>query len=159
MRPLIILCCAVAVVGCAKKETPAADTAAVAPAPPPPPPPIKVSDVAGKWNVTGKTATGDTTLVTYLLTATPDSTMWTMQFTGKTARKDKIPVRVVSVAGDSIWIEAGPFPSVLRKGVKVKNAGALRLQNGKLVGTTTAHYSVKTADSVRKLVMEGTRAP
>ena len=159
MRPLIILCCAVAVVGCAKKETPAADTAAVAPAPPPPPPALKLSDVTGKWNVTGKNEAGDSTLVTYTFTAAPDSTKWTMQFTGKTARKDKYPVRVVAVSGDSVVIRTGPFPSVLRKNVKVTSDGVLRLRDGKLVGVTTAHYTVKTADSVRKLVMEGTRAP
>jgi hypothetical protein len=33
------------------------------------------------------------------------------------------------------------------------------MKDGKLVGMTTAHYSVKTADSVRKLKTEGTRMP
>jgi hypothetical protein len=43
--------------------------------------------------------------------------------------------------------------------VQVSTDGALRLRDGKLVGMTTAHYSVKTADSVRKIKTEGTRAP
>jgi len=33
------------------------------------------------------------------------------------------------------------------------------LQNGMLKGTTIAHYSVKTADSVRTLMTEGTKKP
>ena len=68
-------------------------------------------------------------------------------------------MRVVAVAGDSIVTEAGPFESVLRKGVKVSTNSVLRLQNGKLVGTTIAHYATSGADSVRNLRIEGTRAP
>ncbi|HEY7613328.1 MAG TPA: hypothetical protein VH764_10060 [Gemmatimonadales bacterium] len=34
-----------------------------------------------------------------------------------------------------------------------------RLQDGKLVGTTTAHYDAAGADSVAHLTFEGTRAP
>jgi hypothetical protein len=159
MRPPLIttLCCAVALAACAKSEKAPVDTtpAAATPAPPPAPPPIKLGDVAGKWNVTGK-VTGDTTTVKYVFTATADTTGWTIKFPD---RAKPVPVHVVSVAGDSIVISAGPFPSVLRKGVNVKTQGALRLQNGKLVGTQVAHYSVKTADSVRTVTTEGTRAP
>lgn len=160
MRPPLIpiLCCAVALVACAKSEKAPADTtpAAATPAPPPPPPPIKLSDVAGKWNMVGKNETGDSTLVTYVFTATADTTGWSIKFAN---RPKPVPVKVVSVAGDSIVIHAGPYPSVLRKGVNVWTHGPMRLQNGKLVGIVTAHYSVKTADSVRRVMTEGTRAP
>jgi hypothetical protein len=37
--------------------------------------------------------------------------------------------------------------------------GSLRMQNGKLVGTTIAHYSKAGADSVLRLCTEGTRMP
>jgi len=158
MRPIFILSCAVAIVGCAKSENKPADTtpAAATPAPPPAPPALKLSDVAGKWNVKGMSATSDSTLVTYLFTATADTTGWSIKFPN---RAKPVVVHVVSVAGDSVVIDAGPFPSVLRKGVTVRTRGALRLQDGKLVGTTVAHYSVKTADSVRTIRMEGTKAP
>ena len=53
---------------------------------------------------------------------------------------------------------AGPYESVLRKGVQVKTTTVFRLQDGKLVGTTVAHYTTKGADSVRNLRAEGTRA-
>jgi hypothetical protein len=162
MRSLFLLCCAAAVAACAKTEKTADTTAATAtPAPAPAPaapvtPAIKLSDVAGKWNVTGKNEAGDSTLVTYVFTATADTTGWTIKFPN---RAKPVPVRVVAVEGDSIIIDAGPYESVLRKGVQVTTHTALRLQDGKLVGMATAHYNVKTADSVRKVRTEATRAP
>jgi hypothetical protein len=158
MRPITILCCAVALGACAKSEKAPADTtpAAATPAPPPPPPALKLSDVAGKWNVAGKNEAGDSTLVTYVFTATADTTGWSIKFPN---RAKPVPVKVVAVSGDSIVIHAGPYPSVLRKGVNVWTEGPIRLQDGKLVGTVLAHYSVKTADSVRRVRTEGTRAP
>ena len=157
MRSTIILCCAAALVGCAKSEKPAADTtpAAATPAPPPPPPALKLSDVAGKWKVTGRSETGDS-LLTYVFTATGDTTGWSMKFTD---RAKPVVVHVTAVAGDSIVIDAGPYPSVLRKGVQVRTHGTMRLQDGKLVGGTVARYTVKTADSVRHIRTEATRAP
>jgi hypothetical protein len=35
----------------------------------------------------------------------------------------------------------------------------LRLQDGKLVGTTIAHYATKGPDTLRNLRTEGTRKP
>jgi hypothetical protein len=53
--------------------------------------------------------------------------------------------------------DAGPYESVLRKRLKVTTHSVFRLQEGKLVGTTAAHYTTKGADSVRNLRSEGTR--
>ena len=155
MRCFTLACCAALIVGCAKADTPPADTTPAV-VTPPPPPPITLADVAGKWDVTGKNEAGDSTLVTYVLTATADTTGWTITFPN---RRTPVPVRVVAVAGDSINISAGPYASVLRSGVQVRTTGAFRLQDGKLVGMTKAQYSVKTADSVRMVRSEGTRKP
>jgi len=96
---------------------------------------------------------GDTTPTTYVLTATSSTTGWTIKFPGRA------PVAArVTVAGDSVEIDAGPYPSVRRKGVTVTTNGGLRVVNGGLVGTNTAHYKVKTADSVLVLNTTGTRA-
>jgi hypothetical protein len=67
-----------------------------------------------------------------------------------------MPVQV-STSGDSIMISAAPYASVRRKGLQVSTAGVLRLQNGDLVGSNTAHYKTKTADSVLVLTTSGTR--
>jgi hypothetical protein len=158
MRPFILLCCAVAIVGCAKSDTPASDTATAAtPTPPPPPPPLALSDVAGKWNVTGKSEGTDSTIVTYVLTTTADTKGWSIKFP---TMARPVPVTVGAVEGDSVLITAGPFPSQTRKGMQVKMTNStMRLRDGKLVGTTVAHYNTKTADSVRRITTEGTRAP
>lgn len=153
MKRLGWMVCVVALAACAKTETPA-DTTAAVPATPPPAP-IQLSDVAGNWTVKGMNAAGDSTLVTYDLMATADTAGWMITF----ANGQKVPVHVMSVAGDSINIMAGPYASVLRRNVRVSTNGVLRLQNGMLVGTTVAHYNVKTADSVVTIRMEGTRKP
>lgn len=140
------------VFACAKQEkAPAADSAAAAP---PPPPAFSLADAAGTWTYVAKSATGDTTLVTAEIAGTADPASWTLSFKGR----KPMPLKV-TVSGDSLITAAGPYESILRKGVQVSTDGALHMSGGKLVGTTTAHYSVKTADSVRHLIVEATRKP
>jgi hypothetical protein len=133
----------------ATADTTAAPAAAPAPA-------IALADVAGKWAVRLMPESGDSTLAKYEIVATGDSSGWTLNF----PKRKPIPIRVVAVAGDSIVGEAGPFESVLRKGVKVTvSRSVYRLQDGKLVGATTAHYATSGPDSVAHLRFEATRAP
>jgi hypothetical protein len=156
MRLIALPLCAVVLFACAKSEqTVTKDTATPAPAMAPAPAKVSLGDVAGKWTVKAMNQAGDTTLLTYVLTATADTAGWTIQFAD---RKNTVPAHVMADA-DSIIIDAGPYPSALRKGVQVTIHGASRLVDGKLVGMTTAHYSVKTADSVRVIKTEGTRMP
>jgi hypothetical protein len=155
MRRLVLCCCAIALVGCNKpKEEPAAEPPAAAPETPAAPAPIALADIAGKWNVRTMAESGDSTLVTYELVASSDTSGWSLNF----PKRKPVPMHVVAVAGDSIVTEAGPFESVLRKGVKVTVQSVNRLQDGKLVGTTIAHYATSGPDSVRNLRFEGTRA-
>lgn len=158
------LCTAVIIVGCAKADKPATtDSAAGAVAPaaapvvaaaPAAPAPIVLADIAGKWNVVAVPETGDTTPTKFVMVvaATPEG--WTQTYENGLVVKPKIVV-----AGDSIVSDAGPYSSVRRKGVKVTTHGVLRKQGDKLVGTSTAHYKTKGADSVLTLRTEGTRAP
>jgi hypothetical protein len=104
--------------------------------------------------VNGRSAATDRAIIDFVFVTTSDST-YTMTF----ASGQKVTGRIVSIAGDSIVVEAGPYPSVLRKGVQVRTTSTLRLQDGKLVGTTTARYSSKGADSVLIVRTEGTRKP
>jgi hypothetical protein len=160
MRRFPVLCIAtLAVVGCAKSDEAATDTAAggtatatAAPAAAT----LNLSDVAGRWNVRTVPESGtDTTATNYVLTATADTTGWTMTFPG---RPRSVPLRI-AVAGDSIMFRSEPFQSVRRRGVQVWTEGVGRVQGGRLVGTATAHYKTTGADSVLRLRMEGTRAP
>ena len=154
---IAVCLCAAVLAACAKKDNAAVDTAAAvdtsAAASTAAPTPVNLADVAGKWDMRSVPTTGDTTPTTYVLTATSTTSGWTIKFPGRAA----IPASV-SVSGDSIMIDAGPYPSVRRKGVQVTTNTVTRLQGGSLVGSSTAHYKVKTADSVLTLTSTGTRA-
>lgn len=154
---IAIVCCAAVLAGCAKKEgatddTTAAMASSTAPTTTVAPAPVNLADVAGKWNMRAVPTSGDSTATNYVLTATNTTSGWTITYPGRAP----MPVQV-SVDGDSIMVNAAPYSSVRRKGVRVSTNGTIRLQNGDLVGVTTAHYSVKTPDSVMTLNVSGTR--
>ncbi|HEY7232621.1 MAG TPA: hypothetical protein VH539_00665 [Gemmatimonadaceae bacterium] len=149
--------------GCAKSDQAAKDSAAAAaaaPAPeatpaPAPAPAFSLADAAGKWQMRAVPESGtDTTATNYVLTATADTTGWMISFPSGL----KVPVHVM-VSGDSLMQKTGTFASQRRKGVKVTTEGTFRLEGGKLVGTTIAHYSKAGPDSVMRLHTEGTKMP
>jgi len=162
----IALCsCAAVLAGCAKKENAAVDTSSAMASSTSAMAPstasttstsagaaVNLADVAGKWNMKAVPMSGDTTPTRYVLTATSSTSGWSFTFPGRAP----VPVKV-KVGGDSIMLAAGPYSSVRRKGVQVTTYGVARLQSGQLNGTTTAHYKVKTADSVLVLTVTGQR--
>jgi hypothetical protein len=154
MRRIAVVCCTGLLMGCGGEAKKADSAAATPQAVPAPPPALTLASLAGKWNMVGKNETGDSTVATYVLTATADTSGWTIAFPNRPV----MPAHA-SVSGDSVMIDFGPYESVLRKGVKVTTHNVLRMQGDKIVGKTYAHYSVKTADSLRTLNSEGTRAP
>jgi hypothetical protein len=156
MRKAALLWSTIFLVGCSKADT-SADTAAVADTSTPvaaaEPAPISLDQVAGKWNVKVTSAeTGDSTLTSYVLDAKADTAGWTFQFpTGA-----PIAMHIVSMAGDSLVTEAGPFDSRLQKGVKVHSQVTWRLRDGKLSGAVVSNYDTKPP-TTRNLIAEGTR--
>lgn len=144
------------VAACAKSEAPPADTtAAMTPAPAPAPAAISLADVAGKWQMSNVPTTGtDTSPTNFVLTATADTTGWMLEFPSGL----KVPL-TVRVDGDSVITTAPPFASQRRKNAKVSTVSSFHLQDGKLLGTTTARYETKGADSVLQLRGSGTRVP
>ena len=150
------VCVTVVLVGCggsADQANPPADSAAAAV--PAAPAGISLADVAGTWNVDAMAENSDTVLVRYQVTATAETTGWTLKLSD---RPNSIPLHVLGVAGDSITLHADPYPSMLRKGTTVETYSVVRLQNGMLVGTTKATYRPAGADSVLRLRTAGTRA-
>jgi hypothetical protein len=115
---------------------------------------VNLADVAGTWNIRSVPETGDTTAVNSTLTATADTTGWTLTLQGR----PPIPVRV-RVEGDSIITVAGPYESILRAGTQVTTTSVYRLQNGMLDGRTMARYATTGADSVLNLRSMGHKAP
>lgn len=114
--------------------------------------PMSIAAVAGHYRF--RTFRGDDTLPNYELTVPADTSGWTMTF----ANRPPIPVRVSLFSADSIVTDAGPYESVVRPGVRVTvHAVYFAFSGSRLLGTATARYSVRTADSVVALRMSGTR--
>lgn len=145
MRALAICGCALLLGGCTQSENQPARTAATSPT-------VSLSSFAGTWRVRGFNEAGDS-IVGYQLVATADTSGWTLQFPNRAA----IPMRV-SAAGDSVMTQAGPFESVLRRGVQVWTESVLRLQGDSLVGASVAHYTTTGPDSVLRIRQVATRA-
>ena len=136
----------------AKADSPAAAPAA-APAGAAAPAALTPAALAGKWNQETRAETGDSVLVRSEVNATADPAGWTITLPGR----PPLPMKV-TIAGDSIMTSVGPYESVLRKGVQVTTESVSHMQDGKLVGVTTAHYKTAGADSVVKLRSTMTRA-
>jgi hypothetical protein len=156
MRTLTSCCITLLLIGCGKPaDKPEDTTVGEAPAAEAAPAGISLADMAGTWNVRS-TLDGSDKVITYDIAGSSDSSGWTLTFPGR----DPIPLRIIAAEGDSMVWEAGPFESAIRKGVQVRKSRVVaRLQDGKLVGKTTATYEDQGADSVATLTLEGTRAP
>ena len=141
---------------CGKKEAPVDTAAAVAPAPAPAPAPsVALADLAGKWKVTTRPVAGtDTAVTTSTLVATADTSGWALELPGG----QKVPLQV-RVSNDTVITKSAVYPSMRRKGKKVWTETAVRLEGGKITGTTVAHYENSGADSVLTLSTEGTKMP
>lgn len=77
---------------------------------------VRLAQVAGVWDYRAVVGARSNVLVSSVLTATASEEGWTIQH----ASDPVIPLRVVSVAADSIVLEAGPYPSTLRSGQTVE---------------------------------------
>jgi hypothetical protein len=155
MRRFALCCCVAVLAGCAKPEQQAARDSTAALAAGATAAPIALADVAGKWTMKTMREGSDSVLISYEMVAGADANGWSFNF----PNRQPVPIRVLAVEGDSIVTEAGPYESVLRKGVQVSTHSVMRLQGGNVVGTTVAHYSTTGADSVVYLRTEGTRVP
>lgn len=103
--------------------------------------------------MTAVNAANDSTLVTYEMTATADTTGWSIMY--PTHHK---PIALhVKVDADSVVMDAGPYASTARKGATVTIHGVTRLVGGKLVGAETARYKADTTESVVRITLEGIR--
>jgi hypothetical protein len=148
MHRLTVIALLATFVACAPADQePAADTQeAAAPAA------VTLADFAGMWTMRAMPEVGDSVLVEYQLTAAADPAGWTITFPGR----DPIPVQV-TLDGDSVMIDAGPYASVLRVDVNVSTHTVARLVEGRLVGNFEARYQTTGADSVLLGRLEGTR--
>lgn len=115
--------------------------------------PVRPADLAGNWTMAATNAANDSMLVTYEMTATPDTTGWFIRYPNHAT-----PIALhVRIDADSVIMDAGPYASTARAGATVTIHGVVHLRDGKLVGTESAYYKVDTAESVVHVKLEGTR--
>lgn len=157
MRPLILFYSVAMLAGCSKPDNRDAasatvDTGMSVGGETSTPRPISLSDFAGKWNTRATDPSGAVVGEAEVL-ATADTSGWTLTF----PKQKPIPMRVVAVAGDSVVTEAGPYPSTRIKGAQVRTRAVNRLEDGKLVATIEARYTVGGRDSVAHFQVVGTR--
>jgi hypothetical protein len=114
---------------------------------------LSLNDLAGTWTVETMPMGSDSVLVTSHLVATNTMEGWVLHI----PERDSIPVRVIAVDGDSVVMEMGPFPSVLRAGQMVTTRNVARLESGAMVGVMTATYAGGGADSVATFRSRGTK--
>ena len=93
---------------------------------------MKRSNLAGTWEV--KTDSG----VASVIKVSPNGKRWTLTFAGR----KPIALRVLASGGDSVVVQAGRFPSVLRPGQTVTRMREVGHFNGDAVtGTYEARYA------------------
>ncbi|HEV2749843.1 MAG TPA: hypothetical protein VGV12_04895 [Gemmatimonadales bacterium] len=101
-------------------------------------PGIKLSDVAGVWHEKTMVGPKDSVVLMIALNAKASDKGWMM----KCPNGAPVPLRVVTVGGDSIVTEAGPYPSCLRPGQTVTALRTVGHYKGNSMwGTFEATYS------------------
>jgi hypothetical protein len=114
---------------------------------------ISPADVAGTWDVEVTNVAGDSVLTTYTLQATDSWSGWTMTFqNGQT-----VELRITEAGGDSLIVEGGPYPSVLRPGVQVSTRTVMRVNGQQMHGAGMATYQLEGGASELPLRYTGSR--
>lgn len=103
---------------------------------------IKLADVAGTWE--GKHLLGGSagSFASWTMVATADPKGWTLTFPGR----GTFPVRILATGGDSIVMEVGPYPSLLRPGHTVTMHSVGHVHGDTMTGTGIGH--IDTGDVV-----------
>lgn len=101
-------------------------------------PAFKLSDVAGVWHAQAMIGPQDSVVTTLELVETANDQGWTMTF----PKAAPVRVRVVTVRGDSVVTEAGPYPSTSRPGQTVVLRTVAHYKGDEMWGSFEATYSV-----------------
>lgn len=136
MRRTMILTLALAfTAGCAGTDETDTDTMAAATG-------VTLADFAGTWEGPVRPQGSDSVVanVEMLATSSNDGWSFTVVNAANPAQASTAPARVVAFEGDSVVLEAGPFPSILRAGEQVSTRSVYRLQGGRMVGVVQATY-------------------
>lgn len=100
-------------------------------------PGLKLSDLAGVWHVQTMIGPSDSVVASLELTETASAQGWSMVL----ADHPRVPVRVLTVGGDSVVWEAGPYPSTRRVGQSVVLRTVGHYKGDEMRGSFEATYS------------------
>lgn len=101
-------------------------------------PGLTLSDLAGVWHVQTMIGPSDSVVASLELTETASDKGWSMVL----ADHPRVPVRVLTVGGDSVVWEAGPYPSTRRVGQTVVLRTVGHYKRDEMWGRFEATYSV-----------------
>ena len=160
---LVLCSIAAMLLGCAKGEkrtdsatgsaAPAAGATAAAAAPTPAAPTLTLAQIEGNWQGETLRETQDTVIARWTLSAPADTSKWVASFT----KGPKVPVHIVSLAGDSLVAKMGPYKSVSMPGKTINVQFVARIHGDSIVGTEDTRL-VSKPDSVARGRLRGTRA-
>jgi len=94
------------------------------------------SDLAGDWEGQSMRGKSDTVITQMTLSFSADK-----KASMKLPNREPVPMRVVAMGGDSVVVEAGPYPSVTRAGHTVTLLHEVaHVANHKMTGSFTAKF-------------------
>ena len=150
--PLAMAFVGVLMVGCGEQDQPAMEDTepAMEEAPAETMEATTFADFAGTWDAYAYMESGDT--VPHTLIATSSADGWMIDL------PERDPMAMdVTLVGDSVVSEIGPYESVLREGVMVTVRSVTHLEGDELVGTMTATYQDDEGETVVNGTVRGTR--
>lgn len=103
---------------------------------------ITAKDLAGMWKIQAMIGPKDSVVSTSTTRNKSDGTS-TVQF----PKRQPIEARTLTMGGDSVVSEVGPYESVLRPGVMVTTQTTAHVKGNDMTGTFVAVYS--TGDTLR----------
>lgn len=96
---------------------------------------ITWADLAGDWESKLMTGPRDSVIATMVTTFSADKKVW-IRFPGR----EPVAGRLVAMAGDSVIVDAGPYPSITRSGRMATVRTVMHIGNHKSWGMTHAVF-------------------
>jgi len=112
---------------------------------------IKLADLTGTWAMQTMMGPKDSVVTRSTMTVTPDGKVTVKMQTGTT-----VASRILTVGGDSVVAESGPYSSVLRPGQMVTTRSTMHFKGNNATGTLVAAYA--SGDTLHAKT-SGTRNP
>jgi hypothetical protein len=152
-RTLHLIPVVIAVLACAKTETPPADTAAVMPPPEAPAmaPAVTEADVSGTWKGTSKPEGMDTVVIKWTQVCAAGSCKGTTEGTTRTVQS------TYTLAGDSAVGVSTPYADPAAKGAKVIDTWIVHFSGENATGTGAMKLASKPDSVVMRYSFTGSR--